>query len=238
MPTTSFNNFKEPAGGGGTLLTDLISYWAMDETNGTRVDSHGTNDLTDFNSVGYNLGHVYTDAAEFSSAASQYLSINDNASISLGDIDFTYAIWIYPTATGVNTFWISNGSGNTNTVAFRIYQSTNNKVGATIGTGATGGFVASTSAITNSAWSLVLFWHDSVANTINIRINNGSVNSTSYSSGSHDSSQELRFARAGGAATSYFDGIMGPVSFWKKVLSSTEQDDIWNSGNGLDYASY
>lgn len=35
----------------GSLLTNLVSYWDLDEQSGTRFDSEGTNDLTDNNTV-------------------------------------------------------------------------------------------------------------------------------------------------------------------------------------------
>jgi hypothetical protein len=42
-----------------TLLTGLISFWPLTETSGTRVDVHGSNDLTDNNTVTGNPGVVY-----------------------------------------------------------------------------------------------------------------------------------------------------------------------------------
>ena len=41
---------------GSSLTTNLISYWKLDETSGTRVDSVGNNDLTDNNTVLYGAG--------------------------------------------------------------------------------------------------------------------------------------------------------------------------------------
>lgn len=53
----------------GSLLTSLISYWNLDEPSGTRVDSHGDNDLTDNNTVTAAVGpntHAATDGAAIS----------------------------------------------------------------------------------------------------------------------------------------------------------------------------
>ena len=36
--------------------TDLVSWWSLSETSGTRYDQHGTNNLTDNNSVGWAAG--------------------------------------------------------------------------------------------------------------------------------------------------------------------------------------
>lgn len=67
-----------PSGGADSLLTDLVAWWSLDETSGTRVNAHnpGTYDLTDNNTVGYDTG-VVGNAASFVGANSEFLSRND-----------------------------------------------------------------------------------------------------------------------------------------------------------------
>lgn len=38
------------------LTDNLISWWSLDEASGTRYDSHGTNHLTDNNTVSSEAG--------------------------------------------------------------------------------------------------------------------------------------------------------------------------------------
>ena len=52
-------------GSANGLLTGLVSYWELDEANGTRYDAHGTNDLTDGNSLPSNTGKVNALAADW-----------------------------------------------------------------------------------------------------------------------------------------------------------------------------
>ena len=68
-----------------TLPTNLIAYWKLDEASGTRNDSKGANHLTDNNTVTQAVGKV-GNAAQFTLANSEYLSIADNADLSAGDI--------------------------------------------------------------------------------------------------------------------------------------------------------
>ena len=79
--------------GGSPFLSGLIAYWTLDEASGTRVDAHGNNDLSDNNTVTSTTGKV-GDAAAFATANSEYLSRADNADLSVGNIDFTFDLWL------------------------------------------------------------------------------------------------------------------------------------------------
>ena len=63
------------------LKDDLVSWWSLDETIGTRDDSHGSNNLVDHNTVGYTTGKQ-GNASAFTAANSEYLDIADNADLS------------------------------------------------------------------------------------------------------------------------------------------------------------
>lgn len=54
---------------------NLVAWWSLDETSGTRADSHDSNDLTDNNTVGYAAGKV-GNAADFVEVNSEYLSVS------------------------------------------------------------------------------------------------------------------------------------------------------------------
>ena len=79
--------------------TDLKGLWHLDEnSNGsaavTRKDSSGNgNDLTDNATVTSTQGKIGK-AGQFTAANSEYLSITDNDSISVGNFDFTASAWV------------------------------------------------------------------------------------------------------------------------------------------------
>jgi len=91
------------------LTDNLISFWGLEETSGTRVDAHGTNNLTDNNTVTSATGKVGT-AGQFTNANSEYLSITDNASLSTGDIDFSAQAWVYFDSFGTQRGIINKGA--------------------------------------------------------------------------------------------------------------------------------
>jgi len=73
-----------------------VSHWSCDEASGVRYDSNTTNsnDLTDNNTVLAATG-LLSNACDFESSSSEYLSITDVAQIGLDfSTAFTIAYWV------------------------------------------------------------------------------------------------------------------------------------------------
>jgi hypothetical protein len=211
----------------GTI--NLVSWWTLNETSGTRLDSHGSNQLTDNNTVGYTAG-LKGNAASFVTVNLEYLSIADNPSLSTGDIDFSLVANVYLN-NNTNSFVIVNKSDDNHTVL--DYRLTYNP-----GTGfrfrADATTYVDSGAVSANAWHTVIGWHDSVNNTINIQVDNGTVNTTAYSGGATDTSYPLTMgAYSYGAA--YLDGRMDEVALYKRVLTAGERSWLYNSGAARTY---
>lgn len=214
------------------MLNGLVSVWELEEASGTRLDSHGANHLTDNNTVTSNPGKVGT-AAQFTAANSEYLSIADNASLSMGDIDFTVGAWVYCDAVTGNpavlSKWAISGSPREyllyrNGAAFQFYVSND---------GAGVNFIACPTVLVTGQWYFVVAWHDSVANTINIQLDNGTVTSTAHSTGVFDGTSALFLGRE---ATNYFGGRIDQAFVSKRVLTAAERTWLYGSGSGRSYA--
>lgn len=215
-------------------LTDsLISYWTMDETSGTRYDSVVAtgNDLTDNNTVGYGTG-IISNGADFIPANSEYLSHTSNASLQTGDIDFTFAAWFK--IDDLNTRAIISKDDGLGTRDYRITYLAGALRFYVNASGATQ--VASAAAISTGTWYYVVAWHDASANTINIQVNNGTVDSAGIGALSAASTNPFLIgANTVGSATNFWDGLIDEVGFWKRVLTSDERTSLYNSGAGLAY---
>jgi hypothetical protein len=221
-----------------TLITGITSFWKLDEASGTRSDSVGSNNLTDNNTVGQAIGKVGS-AAQFNSASSRYLSIADNASLSTGDIDFTWSGWVYLDSKTTNRVFVHKGSGVSNGQYeyLLFYNSTANRFrfAASNSGGAEGIVNANTLGSPSIAtWYFIVAWHDSVANTVNIQVNDGTVDSVSYSGGAQDSSSALNIGRANASGLP-MDGRIDAVGFWKRTLTTAERTELYNSGLGVEY---
>lgn len=219
-----------------TLNDGIIAYWKLDEASGTRSDSKGSNHLTDTNTVTAAAG-VISNAAEFVAPTKEYLQIADNAALSVGDQDFTFCAWVklttktdYRTILGKSKYsaaapyeyWMDYDFGVNR---FRFFASDGTNYGFAI---------ANNLGIPSTGtWYFVVGWHDAAANTVNISVNDGTVNSVSYTFGSHDGQSAFRIGGTG--AVSNMDGLIDEVGFWKRVLTASERTQLYNAGAGRTY---
>lgn len=172
-------------------------------------------------------------AAAFSSANGVSLFIKNNADLSVGDVDFTIAAWVYLDTTKDNQvfvykrfpkeYYLGYTGGTTKKIKFTVYDSLDRHVL----------YAESFGAPSPRAWFFLVAWHDATANTLNIQINNGPVDETPHSSGANSGTGALYL---GGSRNGwYLDGRIDGVGFWKRVLSPAERSRLYNGGKGLDY---
>jgi len=205
---------------------NLVSWWSMDETSGTRYDNQGANHLTDNHAVGYAAG-VRGNAAKFVSSGTQSLSVADNASISTGNVDFTVVANIYLNSLG--NYVILDKSDNGSTIEYRLSYTTTGGFRFRFGTSQ-----VDSGTVSANAWYTVAAWYDSVNDTLNIQVNNGTVSSVSYSAGAPDTTYPLSFGVSTGG-TSPLDGRIDEAVFYKRVLTAGERIWFYNSGNRRVY---
>jgi hypothetical protein len=213
------------------LLDNLVAHWQLEEASSTRFDSHGSNHLTDNNTVGQAAGKL-GNAASFVASNEESLSIADNAALSMADIDFTIAGWVYFDMLdfcGVAGKWEAGPQ-----LEYLVYYDGSNLRFCVSANGSTPTSIANSQTISATTWYFFVGWHDSVANTINISVNNNTPASLSHSTGVFDGTAPFELGRNDEGA-SWLNGRLDSVSIWKRVLTSAERTQLYNSGNGLDY---
>lgn len=208
-------------------LTDgLISYWKLDEASGTRNDSHGSNHLTDNNTVASATG-IINSAADFEADNSEYLSHTDNTDLSTGDIDFSLSFWVK--AETLSGFPVPICKGDNGDREYILYFSSGvpqwEVNGSTVSWGA---------ALSTGTWYHIVVWHDSVSNLVGIAVNNGTPVTASDGSGGRDTIRDFWIGTSLNQSL-YWDGLIDEVGFWKKVLSSGEITSLYGGGAGLAY---
>lgn len=217
------------------LTDDLISYWELNEASGNAIDAHGSNDLTDNNTVGSAAGKI-NNARSFVSANTEFLSRATNADLETGDIDFTFSAWVnisdkstfrgFITKQQADIEYILRYDSSTDRLAFYVSSD---------GSGFTSVSANNFGSPSTSTWYFVTCWHDAAANTINIQVNNGTPNSASHSTGVKVGTNGFAIGgRASGGEL--WDGLIDQVGFWKRKLTDGERTELYNSGNGLSYA--
>lgn len=212
-----------------TLDNSLISYWKLDEESGTRVDSEPTGtaqDLTDNNTVTSNPGKI-GNAGQFTAANNERLSRTDSADLSVGDIDFTIAAWVYMDTKPSFAYVAAKGANE----YYLLYQSDLDRFVWTVGN--TGTLSATNFGSPSTAtWYLIIAWHDSVNNQIGISVNNGTADTAAWSSGSSDTIDPFNIGTVNGITTVDWNGRIDEVGFWKKVLTAGERTELYNAGVG------
>jgi hypothetical protein len=231
-------------------LTDsLIAAWELNEASGDAIDSHGGLTLTDTNTVGSGTGLVYGAARDVELDNDEYFTRTDGSDLSTGDIDFTCEAWFnLESLPGVlNSARVllskcNDSSGSAANVEFALYAWDDAILYFDVSNGSTIGEVGATTfgAAGTGSWIHVIAWHDSVANTVNIQINGGTVDSVSYSGGGSDTAFDFKIGHGLGQGTAdrKMDGLIGPVRFWKRVLTADERTSLYNAGSGRAYSAF
>ena len=212
---------------------NLISWWPLEETSGTRFDSHGSNHLADNNTVTTNAAKVGANAAQFTSANSEWLSHASNASLQTGDVDFTITGWVYFDSAATMVLVEKEDAGGNE---YRLAKNGAGQIEFTVWVAATPK-VATTSALSLSTWYFVVAWHDATGNTVNIQIDNGTAVSTA--TGGSLGAATTAAVQVGRKydSTLYYNGRIDELTFWKTVLTPGEKTSLYNSGGGLGYAA-
>lgn len=217
----------------------LQAWWDLEEGSGERRDAHGGNHLADINSVTQAEG-VAGNAAQFTAADSEYLSVADNPALSMGDIDFTLAGWVYLDSLGTTNRALVQKFTPGGIREYRLlYYNSGARFRFSVspdGTAIANINADSLGAPTTGAWYFLVAWHDATANTINIQVNDGSVDSLAHAGGVFDGDIEFRLGRQSGNGTEYHDGRLDSVGVWKRVLTPAERTWLYNGGSGRSYA--
>lgn len=245
----SFYYAAASAGGGSSsLLTSLSGYWEMDEASGNRSDASGNGlTLTDTNTVTSQTGKVGTNCAEFTLANAERLTRADTAALSIGASSFTVAFWCYTTSQAADMMIVTKDSGGDGGVGHREFQiyyavaSDNIRCSLynSSDSGLSGSGLTATTfgAVPNATWFYVVWWVDAGASTVNFQINNGTVDSSTFTGSVNDSDHTFEVG-CYSIGEQCFNGRIDGLGVWKRVLTTGERTSLYNSGSGVTYATF
>jgi len=218
------------------LIKDLVAYYRLDETSGTRLNRViGATDLTDNNTVGFTASGASSkteNAADFVAANSEYLS-HSGAELRLGDSDWSIAAWIKTDISSnqeVMGIWKTSFNNREWRLRYR------NSIGGyqfEISSDGESGTVSNVQSGTVSASSFHhhIITHDYVNNNIKYYINGSLKNTTSHSGGAFEGDGQFRIGHTFSGAD-YFDGQIDELGFWSRVISARDISDLYNNGEG------
>jgi len=225
------------AASGFDLVTPLTAWWELDETTGTRVDAHSTNDLTMTGTVGYVTG-VDGNAASFS-GGNAYLSATFDLGFSSGK--FSCNLWFKTTTNQSSKGLFVNRPGTTyqwimylGTDATHVYCRTTSGVKIALGSGNTeyydGNWHMMTGVWDNtlSTQSLKLYWDGVMYSSID----------TANEAATYTGSQANNMGRWNTNSSTNCAADIDMCGIWGGyALSSAEIDYLWNNGSGRNYSN-
>ena len=214
----------------------LISYWKLDEASGSRADSYGTNTLTDNNTVTQNPGKLGK-AAQITLANTEWLSVASNSSLQSGNIDFTITAWVYLDSKATSEEIVTKLTGALALGEYQLqYSATSDRFQfQTWDTAVVKGTVDANNlgSPSTATWYYVIAWRDKTAATVNIQVNNGTVNSAAETGPPATSAEGFSIGALSTLGQNGWDGRIDSVGFWKRTLNATERAALYNSGNGM-----
>lgn len=223
---------------GNALTNNLLSYWKLDESSGTRFDQIGNNNLSDINSVTAATG-IRNNAANFVLANSQMLNV-ENTNLAVSQSNFSVAFWVYMNGTlgaNLNETHLVNQTKDSNTV-WNVYLLSDSLLRFTVlGTNGASATVTASSfgALVQGSFYNIVAWHVTNAH-IGISVNL-SADSSAHTTGVQGSGLVgLNVgASTGGFIVNRFNGRIDELGFWIRPLDSGNRIDLYAGGSGNTY---
>ncbi len=212
-------------------LTNLISYWALDEASGTRFDSHGSKPMGDVNGVGSATGKVAT-AADFEASSTQCLS---GAFIDVVN-EWSTTLWFNAESFPADYQGLFTrddfGSPRHQT---SIYINASSKLAVYTAPGGSNFDGTGSTTFSTATWYFIAVTYTS-ANGLK-----GYVNATSEASAAGigtlgTGNAPVEIGRDVFNSLRYFDGLIDEVSLWQRELTASEITWLYNSGAGRSYS--
>lgn len=210
--------------------TGLVSYWELEETSGTRVDVHGSNDLTDNNTVLQGTG-IQGNCADFESTNTEYLSKTSPVNLDLST--YSISLWFKPES-AVTGCIIGKMTSDSN-INFMIYTVggilyMRHTVGGTIYD------AVGTTTLTNGTWYHIIATFDTTNGSILYLNNVQEATNTAFSATDTATGAMLTIgARYRTTLDIPQDGLIDEVAIYNTLISSTYRSGLYNSGAGIPY---
>ena len=236
---------------GNGLKNGLLAYWPLSESSdGTqlvnRAELVGGYTATDNNNVPSAAGKITTNAAHFARADSpaRYFTIAANSTFDMsGKKSFTVAAWVKLDTQEANSprysYIISNHAGGGAGSGWMFFMSSDTIVlQLSPGDGTTS--VCHAGAYTYGTWALVFGWYDPIAGKNCGQVYPQTPDRVDDTKGAGVSESPIITIGCQSKSVGYrpWDGEIGPIMLWNRVLSDANKTALYNNGAGLVYADF
>lgn len=169
-----------------------------------------------------------------------YLAAGDSSALSIGGHSFSFAAWI--NASDLNGYHAiaAKGWGGADFSQYEwVLGTQDDKLFFSVMSGDNmtyhDGYVESSGSLSTDTWYFVVASYDATNDEISVEINAGTPDTESYGYAVNDGNQNFTIGAAPNVGATW-EGKIDEAGFWRDhVLTSTEIDTLFNSGNGLAY---
>lgn len=212
------------------LLTGLLSFWELDETSGTRIDAHGSIDLSENNSVGSGTGKI----GNAVNTSSGWLTSGHN--YDLTTTGFSVSTWVNGTPSDVGPAVAQWSTGFGFFVGLDSAAFAANEFTFVLGNEPTY-YVASYPQ--SSGWHHLVGVYDPVADTSKLYVDGVLRHTlTSIPTIPLDGSANFKIGSIDSGGEFKFNGLVDSTGLWNRQLSDSDVSLLYNSGNGLPYINF
>jgi len=207
------------------LITNLVSYWKLDESSGNAADAHGSNTMVNVGTMAYSAGKINNAADTVNTG--KYLTISNASQVGLDIItDVSFSLWV-KTSENSKTILGFFGAGadgyglGMGTIADKPIGVAAARLGD--------GWIAGTSRIDDGIWHHIVCTLNGTTAKIyvdGVLENTITVGAAISYTGDRDIGRRL---------TTYLSAQIDEVGIWSRALSASEVTELYNSGAGFQY---
>lgn len=247
--------YEHPFGTTGTLdlHQGLQAWWRMEEAAGNdRLDStpHKIHLAESASYPSTSSGRI-GNAADNTAGSSIYFTHADKRRLTeFSDEEVEMGAWVQLNSKSADMTTLSRHNPNTDDREYKLWfdqsAGASGQFAFTVNDDGTSGNDVTVLASTFGSpavdtWYWVSAYHDPVANTIGIQVNNGTIDTTAHTLGIYSGDAtpvDFRVGAAydsGGSNTEFWDGLIDEVFLYRRLLTSGERTALYNSGSGVTY---
>lgn len=249
LPCFFLNPYRFTVSSSGSPgTTNLAAWWALNEASGSRLDSHGSADLTAGAGVGYDASGKISGCADMARSATSTLLVADSDAVSFDGRDWTVGGWVKLDTLYAGNYaalLIGKRAAGASTVEMILYFDAffdSADASLYIGNGTTFAPIKITSlTLATGTWYFWCARWDDSTKIATLWIDQTSVSSTTEFTGYNipSTAQPLALGHASWSNTATdlkLDGRLDEVFKFDAALTDEQIAWLYNSGTGRAYA--
>jgi hypothetical protein len=214
---------------------DLVAWWEFEESSGTRYDSHGSNDLTAYNTPGRLSGKVGY-GVDLEADQEETLRIASSNDFDISDHSLSVAFWFKPESGPTSGTRRILRQGQSGSGGYTIWQTSSGTLGCKVWGSSGSAEITGQWETISSGWSFYACVYDAVNEKLYLTRNGilwADPEDTSFTDAAYE---DNIFIGSWNFNTGFLDGGLDELSVWDEALWQSEVSWLYNGGSGRSYA--